>query len=467
MLPWQRLVADVAGERFPADHDRAGEFAYDEVIVLVGRRGGKTRLTHGVALRRGLHALRAPIYHPQTRLRVPYLAASTAQNMTAATRRLRETWDAFRRAAPAAAQASRLLTGVNHAAVELAYRRRSAGRWESNPWASRLRVFPPTADALRGDEFLMVAVDEALVLTPDDGVKLVDAGRPTMATFAGHAQWYWLSNEGANPGGYLGELKARGRAAVDAGSTTGTAYFEWSMADDADPEDPATWRRVHPALGHVLTESALARELVVMGPESFAREYLNRESRAGVLWVIDPAAWDACRDTAAQHGPAVTLGIAVTPDRTRSAIGAASITRDGRTFLELVEIREGVAWLAGRARELARTHHALIAYDATGPAGGIGDTLTATKRAPTRPLGVRHYSDACETVVDRVRAGRAAHLGQPALDAAVRTVTARRIGESWAFARAGDTVALEAVTCAVAAVRAETPRPRIRAAGTG
>src|SRR5205809_710682 len=41
LLPWQRVVADVAGELV----DGGGRFAYPLVVVVVPRRAGKTALT--------------------------------------------------------------------------------------------------------------------------------------------------------------------------------------------------------------------------------------------------------------------------------------------------------------------------------------------------------------------------------------------------------------------------------------
>ena len=50
LMGWQREVADVALERDP----ETGRYVYDSITLIVGRRAGKTRLTHGVPLTRGL-----------------------------------------------------------------------------------------------------------------------------------------------------------------------------------------------------------------------------------------------------------------------------------------------------------------------------------------------------------------------------------------------------------------------------
>ena len=53
---------------------------------------------------------------------------------------------------------------------------------------------------------------------------------------------------------------AAGRAQVEGGGDRGMAYFEWSAPDDADPADPRTWRDCMPALGHTITEEAIATD---------------------------------------------------------------------------------------------------------------------------------------------------------------------------------------------------------------
>src|SRR4029079_12772614 len=50
LMAWQRHCADIAGERDPD----TGLLVYDTVTLIVGRRAGKTRITHGVPLARGL-----------------------------------------------------------------------------------------------------------------------------------------------------------------------------------------------------------------------------------------------------------------------------------------------------------------------------------------------------------------------------------------------------------------------------
>lgn len=454
LFPWQRLVADVAGEKLPD-----GSFAYDEVIIVVGRRAGKTRLTHGVPLRRGIKALSEPIRHPVTGRRTPYLAAATAQNMTSAAKRLRETWDTFRTAAPTAAALSRHLTGVNHAAIELDWRRRVDGRWQANQWASRLSVFPPTAHAVRGDEYQFVSVDESLVLSVEDGQDIYEAAGPALSTFPGAAQMWWLSNEGKDARGWLAQLKERGRAVSAAGVNTGTAYFEWSMADDDDPENPDTWHRVHPAMGYVLSESQCFRDLEKWGVDAFAREYLCKESKAADQAAIDPAQWaaTALQDTAPPPPPgSLAFGVDVAKDRSRASLAAAYIV-DGVMYWSILWTGPPHMLFAEVRAQAAALRPKSVHFDHFS-AGSIA----AEGYSWWTPIQVRELTAACAGVIDRLGSNRLVHAPHFELDDAAAAAVTRPIsdaGFAWGRRASAGSIA-PLVACTLAGHGAETGNVR-------
>jgi hypothetical protein len=90
-----------------------------------------------------------------------------------------------------------------------------------------------------------------------------------------------------------------GREAVEAGTDDGVAYFEWAAPLDADPADPETWRRCHPALAEgVVAEEVIAADYAAMAEAEFARAYLNwwSDDLAGSGWtVIAEDAWKAAQ----------------------------------------------------------------------------------------------------------------------------------------------------------------------------
>lgn len=424
MWPWQQQLVDVARERDPA----SGMLAYDTVVVVVGRRGGKSRITHGIPTAEALSS------------RSTYLAASTAQNMTGATKRLRETWAVFRSSAPELASTSRMLTGVNHASIEWRYRRRTAGGWEPDPTVAALRVFPPTADAVRGDAYRFVSIDEALTLTMNDGQALLEAAGPTLAEHHGNAQLWILSNEGKDPGGWLRDLKRRGRAAAAAGVNRGMCYVEYAMTADDDPADPAVWRRVHPSIGHNLTEAALHAELDRLGVESFAREYLNYATDDDPDEAIPLHAWDGCTP-GRRRGTPVVAAFDVTLDRLRCSLVGVTDER----HVSLIDTGP-LADLPDMIREHA---------DGLPVVALPGQTAVAEQLRRddivVRLLSGREYRTACQMLHDDVVARRVHHHHQPQLRAAWERAGRAWHGDTWVLSARrsdGDITAAAAASAA-------------------
>lgn len=431
LMGWQREVADVALERDP----ETGRYVYDSITLIVGRRAGKTRLTHGVPLTRGLLGPVALTRPNGSLARVPFLAASTAQNATQAIKRLSETYDAFREGAPdGIAKSCRFLSGVNHAAIELNYRTRRHGRWARNGSMSKLSVFPPTPHAVRGDKYLFLSIDEALTLTLNDGREILEAARPTLSEFAGEAQLWVVSNEGKQSSGFLAERKRLGRQAVEEGRQSGTAYFEWSMAEDGDPTDPAVWRAAHPAVGETLTESALARDLEELGVDAFAREYLNYSAPAAHALPPLAALWPTLPTDSLASGlpPRRSYAFEVSHDRSTAGIVAAWASGDS-VALSVVDYRpgEGTHWLRESLRELAQHERTqLIAYDAAGAASAVGRILEHEYPQRIRAAKAGSPRASAGGLIDLATSHNLRHDGDPELAASAAGARVRDYGET-------------------------------------
>lgn len=458
LMAWQKHVADIAGERDPD----TGLLVYDTVTLIVGRRAGKTRITHGVPLARGLMGP-VTITRPTGAVAtVPYLAASTAQNATQAIKRLAETYDTFREyAPPAITKSCRMLSGVNHAAIELNYRRREHGHYRRNPWASKLSVFPPTPHGVRGDKYLFLSIDEALTLTATDGAEIMQAARPTLSEFAGHAQLWIVSNEGQESAGFLRQRKESGRAAVLEGRNTGHAYFEWSMSPDDDPANPDVWRNVHPALGETLTESALARDLEELGLDAFAREYLNYSAPADVAGPPLAAVWESLAAATPDVLPAQrAYAFEVSYGRDTGVIVAAWVIPEG-VQIAVVDQRPGTAWLAAEIEKLARHDKtATIVYDSLGPAAGLGRILEHRKLPKLSAAGSGDPRAACGAFIDLAIENRLRHDGDTELAASAAGALTRPSGDALYFDRRRSPVDVAPIVAAsLAALAALRPAP--------
>jgi hypothetical protein len=314
------------------------------------------------------------------------------------------------------------------------------------------RPFNPTAEGLHGKTSDLVIVDEAWAFDPIRGRELDAAIVPTQATRPG-AQVWKISTAGTDASLWFLSAVEAGRAAVNAGRRTGTAYFEWGCPDRLDPTDPAAWPEYHPAYGRTISAEACRAALDLLGPDEFARAYGNRWLHT-VSRVIPAASWLAAGDEA-QPMPevgCVALGFDVAVNRSDAAIVAA--WPDGPVMrLEVAEWRDGCGWLPERLGELvARWRPLAVSYDAAGPALDVADEC---RRAGLDVEGVktRDYAAACAGFLEAVIAEPPLLRYRPhrALDDAAAAASRRALGDAWAWGRRQSSVSLSTLTAATVA----------------
>lgn len=343
--PWQQYVLDVALERVDGP---GSPWAYSTVDVIVGRRGGKTITLMGVPLAR---ALMGPVVTGPGQL-VPFLGAHTAQNLVKARQRfMKDLVEPYRASmSPDVWQAgANLRSAIGDTSLTLDPR--TVGKDWRQPQASQIQVFAPTLSAVRGDGILHLGFDEVLVFTATRGLELMAAARPTLATMRGHGQVWRTSNVTVlnDERTWLYQLREKGRAAVEAGVTSGAAYFEFSIPEEEDPLDEASWWRYHPALADgLLRIEELRVDLGELGPDHFAAEYLGRwPGRMAVSrWAaLTEGDFEAARTTTPMPAelPAV-VAVDVDPFG-RSASFAAAVTSPAGDVVEVLEHRAGSDWV--------------------------------------------------------------------------------------------------------------------------
>jgi phage terminase large subunit-like protein len=414
-MPWQGLVADVAGELDPT----TGMPAYREVRVTVPRQSGKTTLILVVEVDRCIAWGDAQ--------RCLY----AAQDRNNSRSKWEEQTELLRRTPLAKAFTTRRQTGMER------------------------MVFPSTGSIIgitasgetsgHGQTLDLGVIDEAFAQQDE---RLVQAFRPAMLTRPA-AQLWIVSTMGTEESVFLHDRVDDGRARVEAGERSGVAYFEWSAGDDDDPDDPATWWGCMPALGVTVTEDVIRVDHDSLPPDEFARAYLNRRTSAGRP-VIDIAAWLACRDPLSQLRGVPCFAVDVTPDRAWGSIACAGWRDDQRVHVEIVEHRPGTDWLVARVAELYKQWHPWpVVVDPAGPAGSLLVDLAALD-VMTDTTGAREYAHACGQFYDAVTDRAIVHLDQPVLNTAIGEARKRVLGDAWAWARktGGDVSPLVAVTLA-------------------
>lgn len=401
LLPWQRLVADVAGE-----HDSAGRPYYRECRVTCPRQQGKTLLVLAESIDRCLSFPRPS--------RVMY----AAQDRNHARDKWAEHVDMLERSA------LRKLMRV----------RRSNGSERITFRNGSVMGITASGDKSgHGFTLDLAFIDEAFSQTSD---QLVQGFRPAMVTRR-DAQLWILSTAGTEESTFLRERVDDGRARVEQDERQGVAYFEWSAPDDAAIDDPATWAAAMPALGITIDPATVAADYATMDAAEFGRAYLNRWAPKGVP-VFALAQWLACLDARSAIAGALSFGIDIAPDRSGATIAAAGGRADGLLHVEVIDRRPGVDWLAGRIVELvSRWRPAGVAIDPAAPAGSLVPELLPLQLPLVFCTG-RTFGQACGAFYDDVNAGRLRHRGQPALDDAVIGARRRNLGDAWAWARSAD-----------------------------
>jgi phage terminase large subunit-like protein len=413
-MPWQRQVLNVGLELDPSSRLPV----YREVRVSVPRRSGKTVTLLAVQIDRSLG------WRHQRSL-------YTAQDRTNS----RAKWE----------EQCELLAESKLAGLFTTRRQTGLERTIWLPTRSQVGITASTETSGHGFDLDLGMIDEAWAQRDS---RLMQAFRPSM--MARPAAQLWLtSTMGTDESVFWNDLVDDGRARVEAGETHGVAYFEWSAGDDDSPDDPDTWWRCMPALGHTVDESTIQADHDTMDPAEFSRAYMNRRATGGRP-VIDAATWGACRDSRSQARGLVSFAADVTPDRSFGSIAVAGWRDDRRRHLELVEHRPGTDWMIDRLRDLDRRWSPLpVVVDPGGPAGSLLLDLAGAGIA-TETLSAREYAQACGQLYDAVGAAEVRHLDQPVLNTAVSSARKRVLGDAWAWARktGGDISPLVAVTLA-------------------
>jgi hypothetical protein len=426
-MPWQRLVADVAGEVDPA----TGRLVYGTVIVSVPRRAGKSILTLATSLQRmELLELGRAWY--------------TAQTGTDASTTFRDAWAPIVvRSVLASAYKVRLSNGSQS--------------FTSRHTGSMLSIFAPTESAVHGQDVDIATIDEAWALTITQGDAVENAVSPAMATRP-YPQLWVVSAGGTEDSTYWDQHLTRAEEHVAAGGRDGVALFDWGAGPDDDPADPATWVAAHPAVGHTIDVDFLRERRT---SSTFERAYLNRWARPSSMattGVVDPGAWSAAVDTLADLAGPVVVGFDVAPDRSSAAVAAAAQGPDGRVLVTIVDHRPQVGWLAGRVADVP----AAVSVIGDSLGGAATGAALAARGVPVDLVSASDLARACSVFVDAVHDGRLIHHAQAPLDDALAGAARRWFGDAWAWSRLRsdvDITPLVAATLAVYGVIVRSPGP--------
>lgn len=415
-MPWQRLVADVAGEL-----DADGSPHYQIVIVTIHRQGGKTTIILAIESHRSLVWAR-----PQ---RIVYVA----QTRGMAREKLIEDQIPMLKAS---------ILG------DLGRPRLAAGseqwRWSNG---SRISLQSNTKKAGHGLTNDMVVVDEAFGQTD---WRMEQSLMPTLATNQDW-QWWLFSTAGDESSLYLLDKVRRGRHLVETGRDARIAYFEWSIPVEEDIDDPAVWLKYLPAVGLTIRVEELQTFRANMPDAEFRRAFGNQwvDSSEEKPRAIPAAAWDAMGNPDAKRDPAGEgrLAIDSAPDGSTTSIGiAVRNVETGKVHVEAIETRPGMAWAARRVKEiLARPGREQFEHTVTLSLKTCGslvpelekDEPDGLRRVQVDALPQTEWDAACARMMTAIDEAELEHLGDPELDAAAASADKSTSGDGWHWNRRG------------------------------
>lgn len=435
LIPWQQLVADVAGE---VDDD--GILAYDRVIVSVQRQAGKTTLDLANDIQNCLMGPNRKLWY-------------TAQSGQHATDKFLEMATAFEQSPFARLGKIRRSNG-------------SASLTFAN--GSVLRPHPPTADSLHSKQSDKNTIDEGWYFSTVQGKALLGAIVPTTTTrrklMNQRPQLWVMSTEGTSESEFWNALLDDMRAG---NVPAGTAFFDFGIPPETEHPDLADEASVkaflelvasrHPGFGYLFDMPELYGFLDQLGVSEFMRAFGNRRTGATER-VIPEGEWrkSATLDTLPAGAP-LCFGAAVGIDGVDTTITATAL--DGhRKITEVIDHRAGTGHALERIKELHAKHGAPFAIDPYGPSADLHDKVDLAG-VTLVPLKTASVTAGCQSVYAGIVPPRNApedwartwyYRPHPSLDAAAALAAKRSVSDgAWLWGRrasVGSISALEAGT---------------------
>jgi hypothetical protein len=422
MLPHQRYIADVATEMNPPGHPFL--FRRRLVVVSLPRQTGKT-------------TLQRPVFVERCMARPQAKAFMTAQMGKYSSERWND-----------------LVSDLEASPVFRSWTRIVRGKGSERchfPNGSFISPFAPGPEALHGETPPIVSVDEGWAFSAEEGAALLKAIRPAQQTLWDRQLWIF-SAAGDASSEWWNALQEQGRASVN-DPLSDMAYFEWSIADGADPYDEDAWQ-FHPGLDGLISIDTLREE---SNPErnphaDWLRGFMNRATVTRDVVVIDLDLWDTL--TGPQQPPSpreVAYGYDVAIDRTAASVWTAWRAPDGKLDLHVHKSAEGADWLAEHVGAIHREHPgASIAADDGGPARVVTDALVRAG-VPVRTLVGRDASTAWTSFKAEVAGRRVRHEGSALLRRSLEVAAERSIGDATALSRRLSLGAIDPLVAAQAA----------------
>lgn len=413
LMPWQRQVVGTLTERRPD-----GSPAYTDATIGTPRQAGKSTTIEILML---LEALSEPNRN----------IAYTSTTGGAARALLMDTFVPALRASPFDGTFTVRATNGSERVM-----------FESH---SSISILSSAKHAGHGSTLHAVFCDE--LWNAEDWLEQI---RPTLITTGG--VWWGFSTAGtpADSEYLLGRVE-RGREDVDAGVTEGRYYAEWAI-DPADIGDVEAYVRCNPAVGYTVKADDIRHAVKGMDKSEAARAYGNAWVSALFDPIIPLDTWNALEDNRSEITGDLVLSVDVSPARTHSSIAAAGKNVDGRWHVEVIDSRDGTAWLAQRLADLVKIHKPRSIF-ADSQVESLKPDLERILGVNITILNTAAHAAAHAFLIEQVNADNLRHPTDSELVAALTAADVRALGDggqAWSRRKSNVTITpIVAVTVAL------------------
>lgn len=441
LLPWQRYVADVAGEL----DDATGTYRYDTIVLTTPRQCGKSTLIDTEDTRNAQLGRDRKIYY------LAQTGKDAEQHFKEYVKQLRDS-----RLAPLA-----LKPRLSNGGMEQ--------RFANGSFIRPLAVTKVAGHGVQMDKFTL---DEAFSLTKEAGYMILDGLGPTMNTrlrFTGVQPQMWItSTEGTAASTFFNTL-LDGLRAGDVPERT--AWFDFGLPDDEDPEDLKAVARWHPAAGMLwdLRQLADFRQQFGDNKAGWARAFANRRDVGIAERIISADLWNAttCWPIAPGDlaGRPVVFGAAVDVDATHTAISAGILEHDGTVNVQLLKVLDGTGAAPNEITRLCATYDAPLCMDSRGPNGDLCDRLKALADINGDPvvrfvdMQAGDFLSVGQAFVSGLENGTVRHAADTELDASAANSARAWSGDAWRISRRGSTGKTSPLESAMLAAWGVSHRP--------
>lgn len=421
LLPWQRYVADVAGEIDPT----TGTYFYDTVLLSTPRQAGKSTLVD-------TEDTRNTQWGPN---RFVYYLAQTGK----------DAGDHFKEYLKKL-QPSRL--------AQIARRPKLSNGAMQQAFSNGSIIMPMavTKVAGHGVQGDKITLDEAFSLSADKGKAILDGFLPTTATrfkATGVQPQLWIaSTEGTAESTFF---NPRIDALREGRIPEHTCWFDWGIPPDADPEDLQTIMRYHPAAGLLWDMRQLKQFREQFGDDAagWARAFGNRRDMGISDRAIPADIWNSTQtapvDASALGNRPIMFGAAVDIDASHTSVSVAIANDDGTTTTQLLKILAGTGQAPAYIQRLCTEYHAPLIMDDRGPNADLSDRLHSMLDHNDEPLidccdmGAGDYLAIGQSYVSGLQNGTILHATDIDLDDSAANCAKTWSGDAWRITRRGST----------------------------